>query len=93
MIFIQIHFQFFQHNLATDSSFIEANLIICRNVLIYFNKNLQGRVFDLFNKSLVPGGVLGLGSKETLKTYKRQYHFEANNSKLKIYTKRIDGND
>jgi chemotaxis protein methyltransferase CheR len=57
---------FSQHNLAMDRSFNEFNVILCRNVLIYFTKPLQQRVHDLFYESLVNFGILGLGSKETL---------------------------
>ena len=57
---------FYPHNLATDSSFNEFHLILCRNVLIYFNSSLQDQVFKLFNKSLVRLGYLALGKKETL---------------------------
>ncbi|CAA9248095.1 MAG: MCP methyltransferase, CheR-type, partial [uncultured Chloroflexia bacterium] len=58
---------FGHHNLATDGSFNEFNVILCRNVLIYFNKTLQERVHKLLYDSLVPFGFLGLGSKESLK--------------------------
>lgn len=58
---------FSAHNLVSDSSFNEFNLIICRNVLIYFDKKLQDRVFELFDKSLSPLSYLALGSKETIK--------------------------
>jgi chemotaxis protein methyltransferase CheR len=56
----------YPHNLATDSSFNEFHLILCRNVLIYFNRELQERVFKLFDESLVSLGYLALGKKETL---------------------------
>jgi chemotaxis protein methyltransferase CheR len=55
------------HNLVTDQVFAEMHLIFCRNVLIYFDKELQNRVQGLFYKSLIPGGVLCLGSKESLR--------------------------
>jgi chemotaxis protein methyltransferase CheR len=58
---------FSQHNLATDRSFAEFNVIICRNVLIYFDRTLQARVHALFYESLATFGVLGLGSKESLR--------------------------
>ncbi|MER2262397.1 MAG: protein-glutamate O-methyltransferase CheR [Psychrobacillus sp.] len=58
---------FAQHNLVTDQSFNEFHVIICRNVLIYFNSELQEQVQQLFYQSLSPEGVLGLGDKETLK--------------------------
>ena len=57
---------FYPHNLATDSSFNEFHLVVCRNVLIYFNRSLQERVYHLFDESLVSLGYLALGKKETL---------------------------
>ncbi|HKP12763.1 MAG TPA: protein-glutamate O-methyltransferase CheR [Blastocatellia bacterium] len=57
---------FSQHNLVTDRSFNEFNVILCRNVLIYFNQGLQNRVHRLLYESLVKFGVLGLGHKETI---------------------------
>ncbi|MDO6388841.1 protein-glutamate O-methyltransferase CheR [Pontibacter sp. BT731] len=57
---------FYPHNLATDSSFNEFHLIVCRNVLIYFNRALQDKVYQLFDESLVDLGYLALGKKETL---------------------------
>lgn len=58
---------FSTHNLVSDRSFNEFQLILCRNVLIYFDKDLQARVFDLFEESLENLGYLALGSKETLR--------------------------
>ena len=58
---------FATHNLVSDSSFNEFQLILCRNVLIYFDKNLQEKVFRLFDASLESLGYLALGSKETIK--------------------------
>ncbi|WP_280985085.1 CheR family methyltransferase [Deinococcus maricopensis] len=55
-----------QHNLATDGSFNEFHLILCRNVMIYFKKPLQEHVHALLTESLVPFGVLGLGRHESL---------------------------
>lgn len=57
---------FAQHNLATDQSFNEFQLIMCRNVLIYFNPELQRRVLRLFRESMVRGGTLALGNKEAV---------------------------
>ncbi len=54
------------HNLVSDHSFNEFQLILCRNVLIYFDKDLQSKVFTLFDESLDNLGYLALGSKETL---------------------------
>jgi chemotaxis protein methyltransferase CheR len=57
---------FSDHNLVTDGIFGEMNIIICRNVLIYFNRELQNKVFKLFYESLIAGGILCLGTKETM---------------------------
>jgi chemotaxis protein methyltransferase CheR len=67
---------FSQHNLAQDGSFNEFNIILCRNVLIYFSKSLQNRVHQLFYQSLVPFGILGLGSKESLQFTPHEKDFE-----------------
>ncbi|HWB24767.1 MAG TPA: protein-glutamate O-methyltransferase CheR [Chitinophagaceae bacterium] len=55
------------HNLVSDRSFNEFQLIVCRNVLIYFDKTLQNRALELFDESLETLGFLALGSKETLR--------------------------
>ena len=57
---------FSDHSLATDSVFAEVHLITCRNVLIYFNRELQDRAVGLFAESLIRRGFLGLGAKESL---------------------------
>ena len=57
---------FARHNLVTDQVFGEMHLVLCRNVLIYFDRDLQGRVLTLFRDSLVHGGFLCLGSRESL---------------------------
>ena len=57
---------FSTHNLVSDNSFNEFQLILCRNVLIYFDRELQMKVFDLFDSSLEHLGYIGLGTKETL---------------------------
>ncbi len=61
------HMVFSTHNLVHESSFNEFQLICCRNVLIYFDKKLQERVFNLFDNSLERLGFLALGSKESLR--------------------------
>jgi chemotaxis protein methyltransferase CheR len=58
---------FSQHSLVSDRSFNEFDLILCRNVLIYFDKHLQDRALQLFDDSLARLGYLALGTKETLK--------------------------
>ncbi len=55
------------HNLVTDHSFAEFNVILCRNVLIYFDKTLQAKVHGLFYDSLATFGILALGSKESMR--------------------------
>ena len=61
------HAVFAQHNLVSDQGFNEFHAILCRNVMIYFDRSLQRRVFQLFHDSLVRFGVLGLGHKETIR--------------------------
>jgi len=80
---------FAEHNLVTDSVFAEVNVIICRNVLIYFNRDLQNKVFNLFADSLINGGFLCLGSKETLQFSTQADAFETVNPHEKLYKKRI----
>lgn len=58
---------FSEHNLVSDSSFNEFDMILCRNVLIYFDKELQDRALQLFDDSLARLGYLALGTKETIK--------------------------
>ena len=79
---------FSQHNLATDSVFGEVHLVVCRNVLIYFNRELQNRSIGLFKDSLVRKGVLALGSKETINFSKHAGDFKDHVVKEKIYQKR-----
>ena len=67
---------FAQHNLATDSSFNEFHVILCRNVMIYFNTQLQAHVHHLLHESLVMFGVLGLGAKETLRFSPHEHSYE-----------------
>ncbi|WP_420149178.1 CheR family methyltransferase [Spirosoma sp.] len=67
---------FSTHNLVSDRSFNEFDLILCRNVLIYFDKPLQERVLTLFNDSLGTLSYLALGSKETLKFSSIQSQFK-----------------
>ncbi|MFH2131811.1 MAG: protein-glutamate O-methyltransferase CheR [bacterium] len=78
---------FSSHNLVTDGAFGEMNLIVCRNVLIYFNRDLQDHVFKLFSDSLCPGGFLCLGSKETVQLSTSANAFTEIVSKEKIYRK------
>ena len=76
---------FAQHNLVTDSDFNEFHLIICRNVMIYFDKSLQNKVMDLLYRSLTRSGVLALGQKESLRLSSRAGEFEALDLDEKIY--------
>lgn len=76
------------HNLVTDGVFGEMNIIFCRNVLIYFNRELQDKVLKLFCDSLVPGGFLCLGSKESLRFSGVEDSFEIVSAEEKIYRKK-----
>lgn len=77
------------HNLVTDGEFGEMHLILCRNVLIYFDRELQNRVLKLFHDSLVPGGYLCLGSKESIRYTDVEKLFEIVSATDKIYRKKI----
>ena len=85
---LKANIRFSHHNLATDGVFGEMDLILCRNVLIYFGRALQDRVFSLFTESLHPNGFLCLGAKETLDLSDVRKGFDAVASKEKIYRKK-----
>jgi chemotaxis protein methyltransferase CheR len=78
---------FAQHNLVSDRSFNEFHVIVCRNVMIYFDRTLQDRVHELFLDSLVRGGVLALGRKESLRHTRRFAHYQALDEDERIYRK------
>ncbi|AFZ16359.1 CheR family methyltransferase [Allocoleopsis franciscana] len=76
---------FSQHNLAIDGSFNEFNVILCRNVLIYFNQSLQERVHKLLYESMSRFGILGLGRQESLKFTPHEHQYEALDKREKLY--------
>lgn len=85
--FLKQNLVFSQHNLAGDNAFNEFNVILCRNVLIYFNKTLQERVQTLFYKSLIRFGILGLGRQESLMLTSYGQCYEELVSREKLYRK------
>lgn len=76
---------FSQHNLASDGSFNEFNVILCRNVMIYFDATLCDRVHELLYESLGMFGVLGLGMKETLAGTPRADRYETLDPVARLY--------
>jgi chemotaxis protein methyltransferase CheR len=78
---------FAQHNLVSDRAFNEFNAILCRNVMIYFDRSLQNHVHDLFYESLEMFGVLGLGHKESLRFTPREDRFEELDAQERLYRK------
>jgi chemotaxis protein methyltransferase CheR len=74
-----------QHNLAQDASFNEFNVILCRNVLIYFDRTLQNRVHRLFYESLVRFGTLCLGNKESLRFSAYESCYDEVDAEAKLY--------
>ncbi|MDB5248436.1 MAG: methyltransferase, CheR-type [Segetibacter sp.] len=76
---------FSQHNLVTDQAFNEFQIILCRNVMIYFNRRLQNRVIHLFNDSLSTFGYLALGIKESLLFTDLQNKFEVVSKDEKVF--------
>ncbi len=78
---------FSDHSLSTDEVFAETHLVSCRNVLIYFDRPLQNRAVNLFRDSLVRGGFLGLGSKETLRFLDAAPEFSTVNERERLFQK------
>ena len=79
------HVVFSQHNLVSDASFNEFHLILCRNVMIYFDKNLRDRVHELLHESLVMFGVLVLGTRESLRFSPLHERYEVLDEALRLY--------
>jgi len=79
---------FSDHSLSTDGDFTETHLVLCRNVLIYFEHELQDRAITLFEQSLVPRGFLALGSRENLGLSSRSSAFQTFDLRERIYRKR-----
>lgn len=84
---LQKNVVFAEHNLVTDSSFHEFDIIICRNVLIYFNKCLQNDVHQLLYESLSLSGFLGLGKREGIRFTSYGNCYEEFNSTERLYRK------
>ncbi|MES2918942.1 MAG: protein-glutamate O-methyltransferase CheR [Pseudomonadota bacterium] len=80
---------FADHDLATDQVFGEMQVIFCRNVIIYFNRELQNRVFQLFHDSLDIGGTLCMGNKESLRFATCADQFDIIDKAQRIYRKRV----
>ncbi len=85
--FLQKNIIFAEHNLATDRSFNEFNVIFCRNVMIYFNDTLRDQVHGLFHESLSRFGILVLGSKESIQFTEYSDCYEPLDRVEKIYRK------
>lgn len=85
--FLRKNIIFAEHNLATDRSFNEFNVIFCRNVMIYFDETLRNRVHGLFHESLSHFGVLVLGAKESIHFTDFTDSYEALDREEKIYRK------
>jgi chemotaxis protein methyltransferase CheR len=79
---------FASHNLAVDGIFGEMQLLLCRNVLIYFKQQLKERVLELFDSSLAPGGFLCLGAKEALDGRSIGPRYQELSPHTRIYRKR-----
>jgi chemotaxis protein methyltransferase CheR len=78
---------FAQHNLVSDRSFNEFHVVLCRNVMIYFDKPLQDRVHGLFYDSLATFGVLALGHKETIRLSPHEDRYEELDPEERLYRK------
>jgi chemotaxis protein methyltransferase CheR len=82
---LQRNILFTEHNLATDGPFNEFNVILCRNVMIYFTRPLQARVHQLFYDSFVPFGILGIGSHETMRFTEHEHRYEPLAASERLY--------
>ncbi|MBB6242721.1 CheR family methyltransferase [Rhodanobacter sp. MP1X3] len=83
------HITFTNHNLVTDRMFCEAHLVLCRNVLIYFSNPLQNRTLALFRDSLVRGGYLCLGLRESLDFAPVAVDFSAVDAGMRLYRRTL----
>jgi chemotaxis protein methyltransferase CheR len=81
------HVVFGCHNLVSDASFNEFHVILCRNVMIYFRRELQARVHRLFYESLVTFGFLGLGRSESIRFTPHAAHYEAVGGRERLFRK------
>lgn len=79
---------FAAHNLAVDADFGEMNMVVCRNVMIYFKAALKDRVLELFDRALLPGGFLCLGQKESLEKRGASGNYDELAGGTRIYVKR-----
>ena len=86
---LQENIVFANHNLVTDGCFGQMHLIICRNVLIYFERPMQDNVFKLFYESLLPNCMLAIGSKESLQHSSQYKKFKTISSDYPIYQRNI----
>ena len=78
---------FAQHNLVSDRSFNEFNAILCRNVMIYFDRALQEQVHGVLYESLAMFGVLGLGARESIRLTRYQPYYEELDGREKLFRK------
>jgi chemotaxis protein methyltransferase CheR len=78
---------FADHSLATDEVFSEVHFISCRNVLIYFDRELQSRCFALFHEALCHRGFLGMGARESLRSKSQTGRFEPVSFQDRIFRK------
>lgn len=83
--FLKERVEFLSHNLVSDPGLGRMDMIICRNVMIYFNRQLQNQVVALFAENLVKGGFLCVGAKESIMFTESGHQFSEYNHKFRIY--------
>ena len=79
---------FSQHNLVSDEVFNEFQLVLCRNVMIYFDRELRDRVHDLLYRSLSSFGILGLGMRESIDFTPHAADFDTLNAPARLYRRK-----
>ena len=85
--FLRERIVFSRHDLVKDGPFNTFDVVLCRNVLIYFNSRLAERVHRVLYDSLAPGGILGLGSRETVRFSPYESHYESMDAHARLYRK------
>ena len=85
------HITFEQHNLVQQPEFISAQLVMCRNVFIYFEEEFKIKAMNTLDKSLIPGGYLAMGIKEYINLYESKGRFKWVSRQAGLYRKSLDG--
>ena len=87
---LRAQIEFKTHDLVQEDSIGNFHLVVCRNVLIYFNRELQNKVYETFTQSLGRGGFLGIGTMESMEGSLHRPHFSREDLNENIFKKIVD---